>query len=45
MEAKEAIYFFEVADAKLTNTGFIVVGEHSLYFVMMKGGLFGGGEI
>ncbi|MGE6619477.1 PH domain-containing protein [Bacillus mycoides] len=45
MKAKEAIHFFEVADPKLTKTGFIVVGEHNLYFVMMKGGLFGGAEI
>lgn len=44
MKAKEVIHFFEVADPKLTKTGFIVVGEHNLYFVMMKGGLFGGAE-
>ncbi|MBF7156029.1 PH domain-containing protein [Bacillus albus] len=44
MKAKEAIHFFEVADPKLTKTGFIVVGEYNLYLVMMKGGLFGGAE-
>ncbi|MFA2694762.1 PH domain-containing protein [Bacillus mycoides] len=44
MKAKEAIHCFEVADPKFTKTGFIVVGEHNLYFVMMKGGLFGGAE-
>ncbi|PFW97445.1 PH domain-containing protein [Bacillus pseudomycoides] len=44
MKAKEAIYYFEVANPKLTKIGFIVVGEHNLYLVMMKGGLFGGAE-
>lgn len=44
MKAKEAIHYFEVADPKLTKTGFIVVGGHNLYLVMMKGGLFGGAE-
>lgn len=44
MKAKEAIHYFEVADPKLTKTGFIVVGEQNLYLVMMKGGLFGGAE-
>lgn len=44
MKAKEAIHFFEIADPKLTKTGFIVVGEYNLYLVMMKGGLFGGTE-
>ncbi|PGE92019.1 hypothetical protein COE80_28175 [Bacillus pseudomycoides] len=44
MKSGEKIYAFEVADPKLTKTGFIVVGEHNLYFVMMKGGLFGGAE-
>ncbi|ALZ64497.1 hypothetical protein FORC13_p012 (plasmid) [Bacillus cereus] len=44
MKAKEAIYFFEVAYLKLPKTGFIVVGEHNLYLVMMKGGFFGGAE-
>lgn len=44
MKSKEAIYFFEVAYPKLTKTGFIVVGEHNLYLVMMKGGFFGGAE-
>ncbi|PGE40382.1 hypothetical protein COM60_07100 [Bacillus toyonensis] len=44
MKAKENIHYFEVADPKLTKTGFIVVGEHNLYLVMMKGGLFGGAE-
>lgn len=44
MKAKEAIHYFEVAHPKLTKTGFIVVGEHNLYLVMMKGGLFGGAE-
>ncbi|GAB6554783.1 MULTISPECIES: PH domain-containing protein [Bacillus] len=44
MKSQEAIYCFEVAHPKLTKTGFIVVGEHNLYLVMMKGGLFGGAE-
>ncbi|MEH6891567.1 PH domain-containing protein [Bacillus sp. JJ864] len=44
MKTGEKIYYFDVADPKLTKTGFIVVGEHNLYFVMMKGGLFGGAE-
>ncbi|PFA26715.1 hypothetical protein CN390_27725 [Bacillus cereus] len=44
MKSKEAIYFFEVAYPKLMKTGFIVVGEHNLYLVMMKGGFFGGAE-
>ncbi|PEA54973.1 hypothetical protein CON64_09800 [Bacillus pseudomycoides] len=44
MKTGEKIYYFDVADPKLTKTGFIVVGEHNLYFVMMKGGLFGVAE-
>ncbi len=44
MKAKEAIYCFEVANPKLTKMGFMVVGEHNLYLVMMKGGFFGGAE-
>jgi hypothetical protein len=44
MKEDEKIYSFDVADPKLTKTGFIVVGEHNLYFVTMKGGLFGGAE-
>ncbi|MGU3372672.1 PH domain-containing protein [Bacillus mycoides] len=44
MKAKEAIHYFEVANPKLTKIGFIVVGEHNLYLLMMKGGLFGGAE-
>ncbi|MEG7342493.1 PH domain-containing protein [Bacillus cereus] len=44
MKAKELIHCFEVADPKLTKPGFIVVGEHNLYLVMMKGGFFGGAE-
>ncbi|KJE29035.1 bacterial PH domain protein [Geobacillus kaustophilus] len=44
MKEGEKIYSFNVADPKLTKTGFIVVGEHNLYFVAMKGGLFGGAE-
>ncbi|HDR7242633.1 TPA: PH domain-containing protein [Bacillus mobilis] len=44
MKAKEAIHCFEVANPKLTKFGFIVVGDHNLYLVMMKGGLFGGAE-
>ncbi|WP_043904730.1 PH domain-containing protein [Parageobacillus genomosp. 1] len=44
MKEDEKIYSFNVADPSLTKTGFIVVGEHNLYFVAMKGGLFGGAE-
>jgi hypothetical protein len=44
MKEDENIYAFDIADPKLTKTGFIVVGEHNLYFVAMKGGLFGGAE-
>jgi hypothetical protein len=44
MKEDEKIYSFDVADPKLTKTGFIVVGEHNLYLVAMKGGLFGGAE-
>ncbi len=44
MKSKEAIYCFEIANPKLTKFGFIVVGDHNLYLVMMKGGLFGGAE-
>lgn len=44
MKAKEAIHYFEVAAPKLTKAGFIVVGEHNLYLVMMKGSLFGAAE-
>ncbi|QWI73070.1 PH domain-containing protein (plasmid) [Bacillus mycoides] len=44
MKAKEAIHYSEAANPKLTKTGFIVVGEHNLYLVMMKGGLFGDAE-
>lgn len=44
MKAQEAIHYFEVAEPKLTKTGFIVVGEHNLYIVMMKDGLFGGAK-
>ncbi|MGG2091937.1 PH domain-containing protein [Bacillus sp. S13(2024)] len=44
MKKNEKIYTFEVAHPKLTKTGFIVVGEHNLYFVTMKGGLFGGAD-
>ncbi|CAM4401751.1 hypothetical protein BAMA_18280 [Bacillus manliponensis] len=41
IKQKELIYSFEVADPKLTKTGFIVVAENKLHFVMMKSGLFG----
>jgi Bacterial PH domain len=44
MKEDENIYAFDMADPKLTKTGFIVVGEQNLYFVAMKGGLFGGAE-
>lgn len=44
MKAKEAIHYFEVAQPKFTKTGFIIVGEHNLYLVSMKGGFFGGAE-
>ncbi|MGN4448191.1 PH domain-containing protein [Bacillus cereus group sp. MYBK79-1] len=44
MKSGEKIYSFEVADPKLTKTGFIVIGEQNLYLVMMKGGFFGGAE-
>ncbi|PEF15740.1 PH domain-containing protein [Bacillus cereus] len=44
MKAKENIHCFEVANPKLTKIGFVVVGDHNLYLVMMKGGLFGGAE-
>jgi hypothetical protein len=44
MKEDENIYAFDMADPSLTKTGFIVVGEHNLYFVAMKGGLFGGAE-
>lgn len=42
MKTDEKIYSFEVADPKLTKTGFVVVAEHNLIFLTMKGGLFGG---
>jgi len=41
MNVKEKIHYFEAAEPKLTKTGFMVVGKHNLYLVMMKGGLFG----
>lgn len=44
MKSKEKIYAFDVAQPKLTKTGFIAVGENNLYLVSMKGGFFGGAE-
>lgn len=44
MKTDEKIYSFETADSKLTKTGFIVVAEHNLIFVTMKGGLLGGAD-
>jgi hypothetical protein len=38
----EKIYAFETADPKIGKTGFIVVGEKSLFLISMKGGLLGG---
>lgn len=40
----EKIYSFNVADPKLTKTGFIVVAEHNLICITMKGGMFGGAD-
>jgi len=44
MKEEEKIYSFTTADPKLTKTGFIVIAENNLIFVMMKGGLLGGAE-
>lgn len=44
MKAKGATHYFEVADPKVTKTGFIAVCEHNLYLLMMKSGLLGGAE-
>ncbi|MGE1043949.1 PH domain-containing protein [Bacillus wiedmannii] len=44
MKTKEALHYFEVATPKLTKIGFIIVGEHNLYLIMMKDGFFGGAE-
>ncbi|WP_342045891.1 PH domain-containing protein [Bacillus sp. OTU530] len=44
MKKDEKIYAFNMADPKLTKTGFIVVAEHNLIFVTLKGGLFGGAD-
>ncbi|MFK4425897.1 hypothetical protein ABH959_003035 [Bacillus sp. RC51] len=45
IKPKKNIHYFEVANPKLTKTGFIVVGEHNVYLVTMKGELFGGAEV
>ncbi|MFS0763854.1 PH domain-containing protein [Peribacillus phoenicis] len=44
MKKDERIYSFNVADPKLTKTGFIVVAESSLIFLTLKMGLFGGAD-
>lgn len=44
MKTDEKIYSFMAANPKLTKTGFIVVAEHNLFFVTMKGGLLGGAD-
>jgi hypothetical protein len=44
IKENEQIYSFTSADPKLTKTGFLVVTDKKLIFVMMKGGLFGGAE-
>ncbi|MGG4042086.1 PH domain-containing protein [Bacillus smithii] len=44
LKKDEKIYAFTTANPKLTKTGFIVVAEHNLILVTMKGGLFGGAE-
>jgi hypothetical protein len=42
MKKDEKIYYFTMADPKLTKTGFIVVAESNLLFLSLKMGLFGG---
>lgn len=44
MKDNEKIYSFTSADPKLTKTGFLVISENKIIFVMMKGGLLGGAE-
>lgn len=44
MRDDEKIYSFSTADPKLTKTGFLVVTDDKIVFVMMKGGLLGGAE-
>ncbi|MDA1763205.1 PH domain-containing protein [Bacillus cereus] len=44
MKSKEKIYAYDVAQPKLTKTGFIIIGENNLYLVSMEGGFFGGAE-
>lgn len=44
MKKDENIYSFNIADPKLTKTGFIVVAETNLILLSMKMGLFGGAE-
>lgn len=44
MKKDEKVYSFNIADPKLTKTGFIVVGENNLIFLSLKMGLFGGVE-
>jgi len=45
MKKNEKILSFTTADAKLTKTGFMIIGEKNLYFVTLKGGLLGGVDI
>lgn len=42
MKKDDKIYSFNIADPKLTKTGYIVVGEKNLILLSLKGGLFGG---
>ncbi|WP_342543329.1 PH domain-containing protein [Paenisporosarcina sp. FSL H8-0542] len=42
MKKDEKIYNFNIADPKLTKTGYIVVAEKNLIMLSLKGGLFGG---
>lgn len=44
MKDDEKILSFTTADAKLTKTGFLVITDEKIIFVMMKGGLLGGAE-
>lgn len=44
MKKDEPIYSFGTADAKMSKTGFMVIGKHNLYLVSMKGGLMGGAD-
>lgn len=45
MKKDEKILSFTTADAKLTKTGFMIIGDKNLYFTTHKGGILGGADV